>query len=215
MADNGTLVTALTALSASFAGAWFAFLFESRRRRKAEEATNARNGNRALYTIYDYWNAAKSYYDEILQPFEDKPDAWLNIPASTNRFMRPPSLHDVDLSFMLGTPQSTIYAEVYLQEHRYASMKDLIARRDRLLFQKVFPVLPRGVQLEEEAAIEAVGHDTVHIAQRMTEGIIRNTKQNIDSFVESYSNLRGALTELYPKHRFINVRFHLDEPNDP
>lgn len=201
-----------SALAASFFGALAAFWLENTRRVRSETKEQGRGGNLALYNLYDYWNATKQYYDEIVAPWEDREDAWFNMSVATDRFGRSPSLHDIDLSFILGTPQTSVYAEIYLQEHRYDSMTNLIRDRDRLLREEVWPMLgregiKRGDRVDLDRILEVIGDDKLMLLRAYADGIIKNTKENLGSFVNAYDDLRGVLREHFPNQKFIKVSF--------
>lgn len=38
--------------------------------------------NRALYTLFNFWNILEQFRKEVIEPFRGKPDAWLNLLAT-------------------------------------------------------------------------------------------------------------------------------------
>lgn len=86
------VLAALVTLVASFADAWAAFEFESRRTKREEDEKRIGAANRAIYTVYHYWNVLEQYRKEALEAYRGKADAWLNLaahpatPTATDRF---------------------------------------------------------------------------------------------------------------------------------
>jgi len=76
------LFAALVALVASFAGAYAAFAVENYRRIREERQRQIGSANRALYTLYYYWNTLDQYRKEFLEPILGKTDAWHNLAAN-------------------------------------------------------------------------------------------------------------------------------------
>ena len=56
-----------------------------------------------------------------------------------------------------------------------------------------------------------VGEDVAILLKHMTDGIISNVQENLESLQDTYAILRGVLTELYPKRTIISVQFGLDD----
>ena len=76
----------LATLVAAFAGAWCAFLFESRRKSNEEKERQRAVANRSIYVISEMWNVLYQYYQEIAKPYKDKPDACLNMAADASYY---------------------------------------------------------------------------------------------------------------------------------
>ena len=73
------LIDPITTLVAAFGGAWLAFQLE--RKRRGDDETQKRVGvaNRALYTLFNFWNILEQHRKEVIEPCRGKSDAWLNL----------------------------------------------------------------------------------------------------------------------------------------
>ena len=175
----------LGTLAAAFFGAWFAFLLDSRKKRQSEEDAHVKNGNLALYNLHEYWSALKQYHKDVIAPCRDRDDRWLNMPPTTERYQRMPSLLDVDLSYILGTPHTSIYADVYIEEHRFHTARSLIDRRDAMILEKVRPAMT-GAGIKEGETVDlgivesAVGGHVTSMLKIMTEGIIDCVEEDLE-----------------------------------
>lgn len=213
MSLNPTVwVTFLTTLAGAFFGAWFAFLLDARTKRKIADQLSVRNGNLALYNLYTYWNVFRQYYEEVIKPFESRPDAWLNMPPTANRMSDTESLRDIDLSFLLGLPQASVYSEVNLEEHRFRSACRTIELRDEILLTEARPAMIRaGMAVGGSHAVSAVesamGVDRAHALRDLTKGAIENVSENLLSLEDAFKLLRGAMIEIFPKAKFISFEF--------
>ena len=76
------LLEPITTLVAAFAGAWAAFLFESRKRKNEERERYRSSANQALATLSNMWNIMFQYHREVVQPVLGRDDAWLNMAAT-------------------------------------------------------------------------------------------------------------------------------------
>ena len=63
------LINPLATLVAAFAGAWGAFLFESRRKVKEEKDRQRAVANRSIYVISEMWNVLYKYYQDVAKPY--------------------------------------------------------------------------------------------------------------------------------------------------
>lgn len=207
------LVSLVGPLAGAFAGAWLAFLFNSNKERKLREDDHVRNGNLALNNLFEYWNALEQYAKEVIRPYVGKDDAWLNMPPSLAKFQRMPSLRDADLSFILGSGHSSVYAEIYLEEHRYHSIRGTIEHRESLILQDVRPAMAgasikEGDSVDESVVTSIIGSDKVAVLHVLTDALLANVPQSLESLSDAFRLLRGLLTELYPKKSFIQCDFN-------
>ena len=68
--DFGARLNPLATMVAAFAGACFAFLFESRRKAKEEKNQQRAIANRSIYVISEMWNVLYQYYQNIAKPIQ-------------------------------------------------------------------------------------------------------------------------------------------------
>jgi hypothetical protein len=73
------LLTGLTPLVASFAGAWSAFMLARYQRKRDKIESDVAAGNRALFTLTVMYNELRQYQKEVVEPYRGKHDAWLNL----------------------------------------------------------------------------------------------------------------------------------------
>ena len=132
----------LATLIAAFSGAWFAFLFESRRRAKEEKELQRAIANRSLYVISEMWNVLYQYYQDVVKPYKDKSDAWLNM-AANSRYYGQTSLDSEKLAFLLDFGEHQTYPKVMLEEMRFNGLINLIEMRNSVLMNEVHPAFAR------------------------------------------------------------------------
>lgn len=165
------LLAALVTVLATFAGAWAAFRFESRRRKAEEDDKRIGAGNRALYVIYHYWNLLEQFRKEALEPHRGRQDAWLNLaahpapPVPTDRFQ--PN----DLQFLLQVGHEDTYVTLMLEEQRVMLALNLIAARSQLVLGEVFRRMAGagagiGVPIASDQIERVLGIDVTHKLRR-------------------------------------------------
>lgn len=203
---------AVVALIASFAGAWAAFRFESRRRADDIRRKNIGAGNRSIYGVYALWNVLEQFRKEVLEPCRGRPDAWLNLsahptaPTVTDRFQT------ADLQFLLEQGKAEIFASIMLEEQRFNLAIDLIRVRSELVLNAVFPRMAAagfmvGQPQNQVDVEEALGVDLCHKLKQITAAIFQNVDEDIASLRSLYTNLRRTLQTLYPEHEFLQIIF--------
>lgn len=207
-----TIVNPATILVAAFAGAWGAFLFESKRKAREDAEMQRTAANRALYTIYNMWNIMYQYHKEVASPYKGKSDSWLNMPANFAGHYGLISFDAVSLSFLLDGVHANIYSVVLLEEQRFGETVYLIEQRTNLLLNRVHPVFSAAkVQVEsslsEELAEKILGIDTVHQLRVWTPAIIDHVEKNIVSLRSAHDQLRQVMKTLYPDKKFLKIEF--------
>lgn len=210
------LLTALASLVASFAGAWAAFALESRRRKLEEEGKNIGAANRAIYIIFNLWNVLEQYRKDVLEPFRDKPDAWLNLMASPTTPVGDSKFQAGDLQFLLQTTHANIFATLLLEEQRFGVTMDLIRSRSNLVLDKVFPSMAAaGIGVGQpmyQAHVElALGIDVTHKLKQLTEAIYMNVDNDLFSLKTTYEQFKNVLQELYPDKKFLKIEFQVEQ----
>ena len=202
----------LATLVAAFSGAWFAFLFESRRKAKEEKSQQRAVANRSIYIISEMWNVLYQYYQDVAKPYKNKSDAWLNMAANSTYYGH--TQFDAEkLAFLLDFGEHQVYPKIMLEEVRFKSLIKLIEMRNNLLINQVHPALAGAnikvgaQQLEEESVEEIIGIDKVHMLKIWTPEIIKQAESNLQSLKEAHDELRAAMKRLQPDEKFISLEF--------
>src|SRR5437016_4960051 len=127
-------------LVAAFAGAWGAFLFESKKRASEEEGRQRAVANRSLYVISEMWNVLYQYYKDVVKPMKGMDDAWLNMAANAT-YTGQTQFDAQGLAFLLDLGEHQTYPKIILEEMRYRSVLNLIDMRNELILKRVHPAL--------------------------------------------------------------------------
>lgn len=205
-------IAALASLFASFAGAWAAFAFERMRRTQEEDEKRIGAANRAIYTVYQYWNTLEQYRKEALEPNRDRADVWLNLPAHVASPVVTERFNATDLQFLLQHEQATTYVKLMLEEQRFLLAINLIQERSRLVLNEVFPRMAQanigvGQALPANQLERILGLDVTHKLKEITEAIYKNVDEDLLSLVMAHDELRGVMKILYPRKKFLQVIF--------
>lgn len=216
MPEYKDIVTILATLVAAFAGAWGAFLLENDSKKREAEDRNIGAANRAIYTIFNLWNILEQYRKEALEPFRGKSDAWLNLAANPTMPTGINTFQADELQFLLQESRPEIYAELLLEEQRFAIAIDLIKARSTLVLEQVFAKMasaqiPVGTKMLEADAERILGIDITHKLKQITAAIYLNVDEDIVSLKKQYETLRSVINELYPKRKIIQVEFQPSE----
>lgn len=217
MFEPKDLLGPLTSLAAMFGGAWLAFRIERKRKSDEQEKHRAGAANRALYTLFNFWNVLEQHRKDVIEPYRSKPDAWLNM-AATPPISAGLSKFEVgDLSFLLETESPMVYASLLLEEQRFAHTVGLIEARSLLVVNEVFPrfagaQVPVGSALLEPDVTKVLGIDTVHKLKLTTAAVVVQVDAGLKSIISAHDALRIAMKRLYPARKFVNVEFTISKP---
>lgn len=202
----------LTTLVAAFAGAWCAFLFESRRKAGEEKERQRAVANRSLYVISEMWNVLYQYYQDVVKPYKGKHDAWLNMAANATYYGQT-QFDAKGLAFLLDLGEHQTYPKIILEEMRYRGLLNLIEMRNSVIMNQVHPALAGakikvGSEQLPEAFVESViGIDNTHKLRKWTPEIMDQVEKNLHSLKEAHNDLRAAMKRLQPDKKFIELQF--------
>lgn len=212
------LIDPIATLAAAFGGAWLAFRLERKRRDDDEVQKRVGAANRALYTLFNFWNILEQFRKEAIEPLRGKPDAWLNMPATVPSKYGLTAFEAGELSFLLQTENAMVFSALLLEEQRFAQAVHMIELRSSIVLNQVFPRFAAagvkvGTTLLEPDVERIVGLDTVHKLKVVGEAIITNVDADLKSIVAAHDQLRAAVKHLYPDRKFIKVGFGIVEPH--
>ena len=219
MPEHKDLLAALITLFATFGGAWLAFRLEHKRRDADEEQRRCGVANRALYTLFNFWNILEQHRKNVIEPCRGKSDAWLNMAATPPTKTGLATFEAGELSFLLQTENSIVYAALLLEEQRFSHAVSLIEIRSSVILNEAFPRLAGagvsvGASLAEVEAERVIGIDTTHKLRVYSSAIVTNVDEDLKSIVSAYDQLRAAMKRLYPERKFVKVEFGLPATND-
>lgn len=209
------LIAALAALVASFAGAWAAFEFESKRRKGQEDDKHIGAANHALYVVYHDWNILEQFRKEVLEPHRGQEGVWLNmaahpaVPVATDHFS------PTELQFLLQEGKPDTYVTLMLEEQRFLLAMNLIREHSHIVLDEVFPRMARagiavGQALPQGQVEAALGIDVTHKLKQITAAIYKNVDEDLPSLVAAHDKLRSTMKALYPHKKFLQVVFESD-----
>lgn len=206
------LLEPITTLVAAFAGAWAAFLFESRKR-KSEELERYRNSaNQALATLSNMWNIMFQYHRTVVHPILGCVDAWLNMAATPLVHYGLSEFDSKSLSFLIDVGEPQVFMEITLEEQRFWGTIHLIEERNAVLLNAVYPAMSSAKlavnsQLEELHLISIIGIDATQRLRNLTPAIAEQVKSNCASHVTAFQALRQTMKKLYPDMKFLSAEF--------
>lgn len=202
----------LATLVAAFAGAWGAFLFESRRKADVEKERQRAVANRTIYAISEMWNVLHQYYQDVVKPMKGRDDAWLNLAANAAYYGQT-TIDAEGLAFLLDLGEHQTYPKIILEEMRYRSTLNLIEMRNEVILNQVHPALSAAKikvgtpQLPEDVVENFIGIDNTHKLRVWTPEIMDRVEKNLQSLKEAHNDLIAAMKRLQPKKKFIELQF--------
>ena len=205
------LESGLGTLLATLTGGLLTFGFVLLKARRDRKESEIAGGTRALFTLMEMWNATKQHQKEIVDPYRDRTDAWLNLHVGPP--LNPTLALDLkDLTFLMQKAPKVL-ADVLMEGNRYRLATYLVEEHRRLAIQDVWPKLEAaGMKLEgpprPEAEVEdIIGPAALKQMKVTTAAIITNFDENVESLRAAFTALRSTLLQLFPKTKFVNINF--------
>lgn len=212
----GDIVNPVATLIAAFAGAWFAFIYQNQQKVAEELRQNISAGNRALVTLFQQANSLKLYQIDIIEPHRNSPGRHIQIRPTLPFHEDSLKFEIKSLDFLLSPKSAQVVLDLILEEARYSEAIKTINARSEHHFSIIQPKLEsaglfEGMEYTDKALKNALGElDYLHL-KRLTDAVVMHVDRTVDSLVLMKDRLRTALTEKYPKAKFINFEL-LNEP---
>lgn len=210
----GELVSAAVG---TFVGACAAFALERRSRADERKKLQAADGNLAILTLFQMWNALRQYQKEVIELAPKHKGRWLVMKATLPQSVEHVGFDPSRLEFLFESENKNQLPQLLLEERRFQIALGMINRRSTLMLEKVFPTLAaqgikEGMNLEEGVARAMLGPALAAEVIQTTEGIVTNVNENVESIKGTYEELRKQLVLLLPSAKFIKLGF--DEQPD-
>ena len=200
----GTLLATLT-------GGLITFGFVLLKARNERKETEIASGTRTLFTLIEMWNVTKQHQKEVVDPYRDRHDAWLNLHVGPP--LNPELAFNMnDLTFLMQKAPKVLMS-VLLEGHRYRLATYLVEEHRRLTTGIAWPRLEAagmrvgGPPRPNDEVQQIIGPAAVKQLQVITTAIITNFDENVQSLRGAFVSLRGELIRLFPKRRFVNFNF--------
>lgn len=211
------LQTGVGTLVGAAAGAYFAFRFERIKRRDEQAESNVAEGNNALFILGQMWNVLHQYQKEPIADHRDSPGKWISMPATVAQPSDGLAFKPTALGFLFQSSRPNILNDLLLEQRRFQLALALIKRRSRLLTDSTFPKVEQagimhGDNVEMGRLEQVVGANDTNQLRQLTDAIITNVDENVESFRVTFGNLREALTKQFPKKKFIRYSFDGEPP---
>lgn len=213
----GVWLGAIATLIAAFGGAWLAFLLERQRRAREEVDRRIGAANRALFTLFNFWNILYQHKQEVIDPVRGREDAWLNMPATFPSDYGLTRFEAGDLTFLLDSREADVFATLMVEEQRFHIAMRLIEEHASLVRDVVHAKfgaagIAPGTRAPSADLKRILGIDTITKLRALTDGIIKNVDEDLVSIQAAYDTLRAAMGRLYPKRPVVAAAFGQQKP---
>lgn len=199
-------------LVAAFGGAWLAFRLERQQRERDKIDRHVGAANRALFTLFNFWNILDEYRRDVIEPYRGQPDAWLNMPGSFPSDYGLTRFETSDLSFLLDTREADEFAVLMVEEQRFHIAIKLVEERSSLLLTQAHirfaaAGIAPGMPIPGGDPSRILGIDVTTKLQALSAGITKNVDEDLQSICDTHDRLRAAMARLYPKRNVVCIGF--------
>jgi hypothetical protein len=191
--------TTVSALSGTFLGAYFAFLFERRHANAKEREETIASAKSAQFAIWTQLNAAKNIKKQALDPKRDDPDRHLTLTPFTVH-AKYPNLDVESLTFMLKDEGAQLLGEMMLSGYMFTTLIGTLEQRNirhELMQQRIS-------QLGPEVALDKA---TVIILKDMTDSIYGLGDDAVKQLQTVFESFRCYIEKKFPGVKGLSVGF--------
>lgn len=204
-------------------GALLAFTVERCARHAESEDANLEAGLLVLAALEDMETTFFASYCVSVLPHKGTKRAWLELDSNPGHFPRGPSLDAPSVSFMLSDGGFDIYEQLSSAHAAYAEYEALVSRRNRLLFEVIYPFTDQLSKEEqarpdfEKRVVDAIGRGPVEQAHQGALAMLA-TQQYMRVVGEARSAIYDAMKRSFDDDDVPEMRRELwpagtDEPN--
>ncbi len=201
---------ALTAVVATFVGAWGAFHFEAERRLAQEVTANVQAGNRVLFDLYMVWNDYTLIDRELKSELARVHPSLYWCQLKPRIFVEPrDGILDVSrLEFMLESPKAQLLVDIQIQHERYRQYLDLVKRRATLFAAAQNIWAASGVvAVTTPQRLRAITGPALHgQLESLTRMTLDFLPENLSHARTVFEELRKELTTRFPRRKFIQIQ---------
>lgn len=191
--------TTISALSGTFLGAYFAFLFERRHADAKEREATIASAKSAQFAIWAQLNAAKNIKKQVLDPKRDDVDRHLTLTPFTVH-AKYPNLDVESLTFMLKGEGAQMLGEMMLSEHMFTTLIGALEQRN----VRHESMQQRISQLGPEVALDRA---TVMILKDMTDSIYGLGDDVVKQLQTVFESFRCYIEKRFPGVKGLSVEF--------
>jgi hypothetical protein len=204
----------IAAVAGTFVGAYAAFRLEHNARAAEEMKRRAIEGNLALLTLTQMYDALGLYRGTIIDDLpQNEVKPWLSLRVTYSLTFKPLGFDATKLHFLFESKDANLLPELLIEGHRFDLTTEMIATHKRLMLEEAHPKLAaagvtHGSPVSEEDWEMLLGPKTTSEVREVTTGIVNAVPKAMNGITKMFVRLRRQLRELLPGERFIQVEFY-------
>lgn len=207
-------VPALATLVAAFYGAKYAFEFQRKKEEEDKKKKDLVSANIANFNLMRMANSLLVFRKQAIDPFRDKPTAFLEIPAFLHTVGEDIKINPESLYFLLETKERNLLAEIIVEERKYITTVHAINERSTLHRNEIQPLLEnagvkQGGVYSLEQLEQALGERMFITINMATEQVVTHVDETISSIQAVSKKLADCMKIMHPDECVI--RYTLPE----
>jgi hypothetical protein len=201
-----------TALGA-FVGAYAAFKLEHNARVAEEQNRRATEGNLALLTFMQMYDALGLYRGSVIEALpQDELKPWLSMRITYSLAYQRLAFDAARLHFLFDCKNPNILPDVLIEGRRFDLTMEMIETHRRLMQNKVHPILSNagiahGSALDESDWEMLLGPALSTEVREVTAGILANVPSSMEGIKRTFALLREQLRLLLRDQKLIQAEF--------
>jgi len=204
------VISGAVSLVAAFAGAYFAFKFQSQTMRKDIEGQNILAALEALFCLIRMVNHVGAFRKQFIEPTRSERLRHFSMPPMSEH-TEEYQLNWSKLTFLLSSEHANVLNELSLTYTKFRTLENAISERSNIMLNVVQPrVEAAGIMSGEYYSTEEhienlLGHRTYVSLKRITDDIVLFADESFDDIWESINNLKLSIQNIYPHAKLPNI----------
>jgi hypothetical protein len=214
--DARTLAGSVATLVAAFAGAYFAYKFNSDREKQRKREIDLASGNKAIFTLIRAYNYIAGFNKQFIAAHKDSPDAYIAIRPSLGN-SNPDLKIDYDsISFLISERRSEILTSLTELEELFGIFIETVQMRNHIHLNVVQPAMENagvleGSQVTLDQIDSVIGGRTSSTMKSVTTDLIGLTERGEEKSEKLIQHLHEIMVRIFPGENIIKMQKISDE----
>lgn len=208
--DSKTVAGAVATLVAAFAGAFFAYKFNSDREKQRKNEIDLASANRAIFTLIRIYNYIAGFNKQFIKPHENSPAAYVTIQPSLGNSNPDWKLDYDSISFLISERKSEILTELTELEELFLIFTETVRTRNHIHLNIVQPAMEKagithGASVSLGDIDKAIGDRHAGIMKGLTAELIDITNRGEERSDQLIQKLHEVMVSIFPGENVVRM----------
>lgn len=208
--DGKIVAGVIATLVAAFAGAFFAYKFNSDREKQRKQEIDLASANKAIFTLVRVYNYIGGFNNQFVKPHVDDPGAYFAIQPSLGNSNPDWKLDYDSISFLISENKSEILTELTELEELFITFTETVRTRNHIHANIAQPAMENagivsGAPVTLSQVDSILGDRTATIMKSLTKELIDITQRGEEKSEYLIQKLHKIMVDIFPRKNVIRM----------